>query len=52
MQAIIDRVVGAFDWDDYERPYECLGCGTRLDLVYHSCPKCGSFSIDRRSVTV
>jgi predicted RNA-binding Zn-ribbon protein involved in translation (DUF1610 family) len=36
------------DGAESERPFECLRCGAYLDLVYHTCPNCGSFSIDRR----
>ena len=34
--------------DSRERPYRCLGCGLELDLVYHICPRCRSFRVDRR----
>lgn len=41
------RLYDCLTWDDYERPFGCLECGARLDVVYHTCPKCGSFAIDR-----
>jgi predicted RNA-binding Zn-ribbon protein involved in translation (DUF1610 family) len=49
---VLESVVRWGRTDDYERPFECLRCGTYLEVVYHTCPQCGSFSIDRRSVRV
>ena len=43
------RLLDTLAWNDYEREYECLGCGARLDVVYHTCPACGSFAVDRRA---
>lgn len=45
------ELVGRFRQEDPERPYECLRCGVHLDLEYYTCPNCGSFSVDRRSVS-
>jgi predicted RNA-binding Zn-ribbon protein involved in translation (DUF1610 family) len=42
------KLAGLLRTDNRERPYECLSCGLELDLVYHTCPRCGSFRVDRR----
>lgn len=44
-----DRVADYFQWGRPERPYQCLQCDVYLDVEYYICPKCGSFSVDRRS---
>jgi rRNA maturation endonuclease Nob1 len=46
---IRSKVVDLLEWDPPERPYECLMCGVHLDVAYHTCPKCGSFTVDRRN---
>jgi predicted RNA-binding Zn-ribbon protein involved in translation (DUF1610 family) len=43
------RLATLLQADSRERPYECRMCGLELDLVYHTCPGCGSFRVDRRS---
>lgn len=41
---LVDRVRGI----DADRPFECLHCGTQLDVEYYICPECGSFAVDQR----
>lgn len=47
---ILDTVTDRFRGEAPERPYECLRCGIELNVEYYTCPNCGSFSIDRRSI--
>lgn len=47
---VLDMVTDRLREETPERPYECLRCGAHLEVEYHTCPACGSFSIDRRSI--
>ncbi|MFB6082217.1 MAG: hypothetical protein ABEJ67_05285 [Halanaeroarchaeum sp.] len=44
---LLDSLLGSPE--DESLPYVCEDCGTRLAVQHHSCPKCGSFSIERTS---
>lgn len=47
---MLSKMAAHFRQESSDRPYECLHCGIHLDVEYYTCPDCGSFSIDRRSL--
>ncbi|MFB6071210.1 MAG: hypothetical protein ABEJ76_09320 [Halanaeroarchaeum sp.] len=45
--SLLSEVLGAGEGE--EPPYVCRECGAALSVQYHSCPKCGSYNVDRRT---